>query len=218
LTSAVRRIDAGNIVLERLRGMGIAMGHPLALPIVNALNQAGLNARPYENAQSMKWSKMLTNLLANSTSAILDMTPVEIFAHPKLYELEVRQIREALNVMDGLGLPVINLPGTPIRLLAFIMRNLPDRFSQPIAKSALGRGRGGKMPSFHIDLYAGKTKSEVDYLNGAVVRYAQQLGIEVPVNKVLNETLLSLLSGTQSIEDFAKQPGKLLALLNINYE
>ena len=214
LTSAVLRNGPGDISLEKLRGVGIAAAHPLAESTAAAFNRAGLNARLYENAQSMKWSKMLTNLLANASSAILNMTPEEIFSHPDLYALEVRQIREALNVMEAMNLPVTDLPGTPVRLLAFLLQSLPVRIRQPIARRALGRSRGGKMPSFYIDLHAGRPKSEVDYLNGAVVRFAGQLGLDAPINKVLNDTLLALVEGRLNVNDFSRQPEKLLAQLN----
>ncbi len=213
LTSAIRRNGPGDVSLERLRGVGIASDHPYAESVSIAFNRAGLNARLYDNAQSMKWSKLLTNLLANASSAILDMPPGEIFANLELYSLEVNQIREALNVMRGLDLPVTDLPGTPVRMLAFLLQSVPIKISQPIAKRALGRGRGGKMPSFHIDLHAGRVKSEVDYLNGAVVRFARQLGLPAPVNKVLNDTLLALVEGKLKIQDFAGQPEKLLGLV-----
>lgn len=213
LTSAVRRNSPGDITLERLRGVAIASDNPLAEAISVAFNRAGLKAHLYENAQSMKWSKLLTNLLANASSAILDMPPAEIFANRDLYALEVNQVREALNVMRGLDLPVTDLPGTPVRMLAFLLQSLPLKISQPIAKRALGRGRGGKMPSFHIDLHAGRAKSEVDYLNGAVVRFARQLGLAAPVNKVLNDTLLALVGGKFQIQDFARRPDKLLGLV-----
>ena len=44
VTSAIGRRTAGNILLERLRGIGVAAGHPLSERLVAALNQAGLNA------------------------------------------------------------------------------------------------------------------------------------------------------------------------------
>lgn len=216
LTSSIRRTGPGEIVLERLRGIGIGADHPLSEDILDAFNLAGLHARLYENSQAMKWSKMLTNLLANASSAILDMTPDEIFANADLYSIEVKQIRETLAIMDAMDLPVVDLPGVPVRLLALVMSSLPVKLSQPIVRRALGRGRGGKMPSFHIDLHAGKKKSEVDYLNGAVVRYAKQLNIQTPVNRVLNDTLLGLTDGTLMIDQFAKKPDKLLALLEGN--
>lgn len=71
------------------------------------------------------------------------------------------------------------------------------------------------MPSFHIDLYSGRSKSEVDYLNGAVVRVGEKLGISTPVNRILTETLLGLTEGRIPKNEFAHQPEKFLTLFNI---
>jgi 2-dehydropantoate 2-reductase len=211
VTSAIGRRGAGNIVLERLRGLGVAGGHPLSESLVEALNQAGLNARLYPQAAPMKWSKMLTNLLANASSAILDMTPLEIFSHAGLYRLEIAQLREALDVMNALDIEVVDLPGTPVRLLAFAVQHLPLALSRPLLTRAVGAGRGGKMPSFHIDLNSGRGKSEVDYLNGAVVRQAARLGLAAPANSMLNDTLLALTSGDLQRDAYARQPDKFLS-------
>src|SRR6266498_4655971 len=78
VTSAIGRRGAGDIVLERLRGVGIAKGHALSEKLNNALHSAYLNSQLFEDANSMKWSKMLTNLMANPTTAILDMTASEV--------------------------------------------------------------------------------------------------------------------------------------------
>ena len=215
VTSAIGRRAAGDIVLERLRGLGIALGHPLSEDLTAALETAGLNARLYPHAADMKWSKMLTNLVANATSAILDMTPAEIFSHPGLYWLEIEQLREALRVMATQHISVTDLPGTPIRLLAFAVHSLPMALSRPLLRRAVGGGRGGKMPSFHIDLHSGRGKSEVDYLNGAVVRFGERNGIPTPVNRLLNEILLGLTGGKIPTDGYAKQPEKLLKELKI---
>ena len=84
--------------LERLRGMGIAAGHPLSETLAAACQEAGLNARLYPSAAEMKWSKMLTNLPANATAAILNMTAAEVFSHPGLFDLEMRMLRETLSL------------------------------------------------------------------------------------------------------------------------
>jgi 2-dehydropantoate 2-reductase len=212
ITSAVGRQSVGNIVLEKLRGMGVAAGHPLSERLVSALDGALLNARLYPHAADMKWSKMLTNLVANASSAILDMTAREIFSHPALFQMEMRMLREVLSVMSAQDIKVTDLPGTPVRALAMGAR-LPALISRPLMKKAIGGGRGGKMPSFHIDLHAGRGKSEVDYLNGAVVRAGGNLGIPTPVNKTLNDTLIALTRGEQSMDTYSRKPEKLLELI-----
>ena len=212
VTTAIGRRGAGDIVLERLRGVGIAKGHPLSEKLNDAFNKAFLNSRLFEDAASMKWSKMLTNLIANPTSAILDMTAAEVFSNRDLYKLEIDMLKECLAVMKAQGIEVVDLPSTPVRALAFATR-LPLWLSKPLLGRAAGAGRGAKMPSFHIDLHSGRGKSEVSYLHGAVVRAGERCNVPTPVNKVLTETLLALTNGKIPLEEFAHKPEKLLMKL-----
>ncbi len=220
VTSAIGRRAAGDIVLEKLRGVGVAAGHPLSERLATALDGAYLNARLFPKAADMKWSKMLTNLLANPTSAILDMTAAEVFADPRLYTLEIEQLKECLAVMSAQGISVVDLPGTPVRALALATR-LPLWLSKPFLSKAAGAGRGAKMPSFHIDLRAGRGnpgagrrgKSEVTYLHGAVVRVGEKFSVPTPVNKLLTETLLNLTAGEIPLDEFSRKPEKLLEKL-----
>jgi len=135
-----------------------------------------------------------------------------IFSDPRLYRLEIAQLREALAVMKAQKIGVVDLPGTPVRALAFAVRMLPLMVSRPLLGKAVGGGRGAKMPSFHIDLHSGRGKSEVDYLNGAVVRAGEKMGVPTPVNKILTDTLLQLTNGEFSINTFDHKPDKLLSL------
>lgn len=210
VTSAIGRRAAGDIVLEKLRGLGVAKGHALSEKLAAALNAAYLNAQLFDNAASMKWSKMLTNLIANPTSAILDMTVREVFANKDLYRLEIDMLRECLAVMEAQKFEVVDLPGTPVRALAYAT-TLPLWLSRPMLSRAAGAGRGAKMPSFHIDLYSGRGKSEVEYLHGAVVRAGENCGVPTPVNKVLTETLVALTGKEIPLEEFAHQSEKLLS-------
>lgn len=218
VTSAIGVRGPGSVVLEKLRGVGAARpgpeggagGDALARRLVAAMDRAGLNARLFERAADMKWSKLLTNLLANATSAILDMTAREVFADPRLYRLEIRQLRECLDVMAAQGIRAVDLPGTPVRALAFAVKHLPLAVSRPILGRKVGEARGDKMPSFHIDLHAGRGKSEVDYLNGAVVRAGRETGVPTPVNELLTGTLLALTSGDAAIDDYRRNPARLL--------
>lgn len=212
VSTAIGRRAAGDIVLERLRGIGIATTHPLSGSMITASNAAFLLARPFPNAAAMKWSKLLTNLIANPTSAILDMTAAEVFANPRLYALEIGMLRECLAVMRAQRIPVVDLPGTRVRALAFAV-TLPVWLSKPLLARAAGAGRGDKMPSFHIDLHSGRGRSEVEYLHGAVVRAGTRFGVPTPINALLTDTLMALTRGTTPLAQYAHQPAKLLAQL-----
>ena len=215
VTSAIGRRGVGDIVLERLRGVGIGKGHPFSEKLNRELNSAYLNSKLFEDANSMKWSKMLTNLIANPTSAILNMTAREVLANQDLYQLEIEMLRECLAVMDAQGFEVLDLPGTPVSVLAFAT-TLPWWLSKPFLSKAAGAGRGGKMPSFHIDLHSGRGKSEVEYLHGEVVRAGEKFTVPTPVNKALTEILVALTNKEIPLEEFAHKPEKLLAKIQNN--
>lgn len=192
ITTSIGKSNMGELVLERKRGIGIGGEHPFSARLAELFSSAGLNAKLYSHSLSMKWSKLLTNLLANAQSAIHNQNPQQILENRESYKIEIAQLREALVVMQKMNLKVVDLPGTPVRALALAVKFLPRAISQPFIKKAAGAGRGGKMPSLHIDLHNGKGKSEVAWLNGAVVEWGKKYGLESPVNQMLINNLLKL--------------------------
>ncbi|MCW5878317.1 MAG: 2-dehydropantoate 2-reductase [Anaerolineales bacterium] len=205
VTTAVAKDAPGQLRLERLRGVGLHGGHPLSPRLFAALAEAGLRPRLYANASALKWSKLLTNILVNASCALLDRPPVDVLADGRLFAVEIRQLREALAVMRALGVRVVDVPGTPVRALAAAAR-LPLPLSRLLLRGAVSRGRGGKMPSLHIDLYNGRGRSEVAWLNGAVARTGERLGIATPVNAFLSQTLSQLLLDNPAHNPYKNNP------------
>jgi 2-dehydropantoate 2-reductase len=121
-------------------------------------------------------------------------------------------LRECLAVMEAQDIEVVDLPGTPVRALAYATR-LPLWLSKPFLARAASAGRGAKMPSFHIDLHSGRGRSEVQYLHGEVVRAGESCNIPTPVNKVLTETLMALTNQAIPLKEFAHRPEKLLEMV-----
>lgn len=171
---------------------------------------ANLKPRIYTDLRSMKWSKMVSNLFANTTSAILDMTPYEVYRNRALFRIECTQIREALAVMKKLGIKVVNLPGLPLKLLVWTINNLPDFILQPLLIQLVAKGRGDKMPSFYLEKMKGSLKSEVNYLNGAVVRFGKKSGVSVPVNEGLTDVLNAVLRDKKTAKRYSRHPENLI--------
>jgi 2-dehydropantoate 2-reductase len=209
LTTAVQLFPQGNIKVARRRGLGLAGNHPLIPALLHDLDKAGFRTQFNSDPRSLKWSKLLTNIISNCTSAILNMPPTLVFQNRFLFRLEVEALREALKIMRALNIQVVNLPGVPIRLMATLLR-FPAFLIRPILTRAITGGRGEKMPSFHGDV--GRGRSEVEWLNGAIVREGQELGIPTPANQVLLDTLLDLVHNRVQPKEFAQQPGSLLRL------
>jgi 2-dehydropantoate 2-reductase len=209
ITSAVGKTGMGDVKLEKLRGVGIETGHTLSPRLIDWFNRAGLRAKGYPSRENMKWSKMLTNLLSNASSAILNWSPAQVLSNPVSYRIELTQIREALRVMKYYGIRVVNLPGTPVVPLMALLVGLPEAISRMVVGNQLAHARGAKMPSFHIDLYSERKISEVTFLNGAVARFGQKAGLATPVNSGLTRLLEDITAGKVSREEFAGQPEKL---------
>ena len=207
--TAVANPEPGVVVVEKSRGVGLHDGNPLSERLASALRSAGVYVKLYRNAEAMKWTKLLTNILANATAAICDLSTEAVYAHPGLYRIEVAQLREAIAVMDAMHLPVVALPRSPTRELNFALRYLPPRLYQPIIQRAVGRGRGDKKPSFHQDLSVGKSRTEVAFLNGAVAGRAEGLGLRAPVNRALTEILEGIVAGKIEWAEYRGKPERL---------
>jgi len=109
-----------------------------------------------------------------------------------MVDLEITAWREALAVMAASHIAPVDLDGYPFGKLAPLIRYAPRALLRPVLRKQIGGARGGKMPSLHIDLHANKGKSEVRWLNGAVVERGRQVGLSTPVNALLTDTLLRL--------------------------
>jgi 2-dehydropantoate 2-reductase len=178
--------------------------------LAGLFRRAGFTVKTYENYHEMKWSKLLLNIIGNATSAILDMSPSEIFNDRQLTRLEKRQFMEALEVMKGQGLKVVDLPGYPVRFISTLFGFSPPTLLEIIMSAGGSASRGSKMPSLHIDLSSGSMFSEVEVLNGAIAQHALKDGVDAPVNIFLYETLDGMVNGLIPRDTFKKNPEKLL--------
>jgi 2-dehydropantoate 2-reductase len=196
LTAPIRLASEDEVVWMGKGGLGLAAVTPTAEPLLRGLiadfGAAGLRTAQLPDAGSMKWSKLLANLLANATGAILDMDADRIYRDRRLFSIERRQLLEAIEVMARLGLRPVALPGAPVPWLARGFR-MPARLGRPILTRAVGGARAGKSPSLRIHVRsaapdgAASEPTEAPWMNGAVARAGAELGIPTPVNARLAE-------------------------------
>lgn len=207
LTTAVQVAAPGVIQVEKARGVGLHAAHPLTPALLTEFHVAGLSPRAYDRADAMQWSKLLTNLVSNATSAIVHWTPAQVYAHPGLFRLEVEALRETVRVMERKRIPVVDLPGVPTTWLARVV-GWPPALSRLLLARVVASGRGDKLPSFVQDL--ARRRSEVEWLNGAVARQAQAAGLAAPANRVLCDVLTALVRGMEDPLTYREHPERLL--------
>jgi len=214
LTAPVERLGAHEVRWRGRRGIGLA---PMASPVgdlldelVGAFTAAGLPARRIGDARAMKWSKLVANLVGNALSALTDRDPGEVYADPALFDLERRQLLEALAVMRAQGIGVVALPGANVPLLALGVR-LPALVSRPILARVVGGARGGKSPSLRLHLRGGMPgPSEVAWLNGAVARAGAAHGVPTPVNDALAALVDAATVDPELAASLAAEPARVL--------
>lgn len=214
LTIPISREGRSKLVVERSdRGISLAPAQPGrdVADWVALFRTAGVNATAVANYQSLKWSKALLNVVGNASSAILNRPPTTIYQSPSMFKLERRMLQEMVAVARALNIKIINVSGTPARQLATAVRFAPTLFLKPVLLRRVESGRGDKMPSFYLDLSAGRGKSEVVYHNGAVARHGRELGIPTPVNATLNDVLMQLTRGEVDWREYDGRPNRLLA-------
>jgi 2-dehydropantoate 2-reductase len=213
LTAAVEPSGDGGWRWMRPGGLGLASVEGGTADLIGdlclALDAAGLRTRAYDDAPTMKWSKLLGNLVANATAAILDMDAGAIYRHTGLFRIERAQIAEALVVMARLGIRPVALPGADVRLLVSAMR-LPAALARPLLGRVVGGARGGKDPSLLIHVRTQSGPSEVEWMNGAVVHAGEGLGIETPVNRRLRELVDEVVADPDRRAWFRGRPDRLV--------
>jgi 2-dehydropantoate 2-reductase len=193
-------------------GIGVAAvsGGLDATSLTQLLSLAGFDVRSYPDWRSMVWSKLMLNLLANALPAILDRPLDHVYADRRLYELERASFREARAVVREMGIRLVSLPGYPVPLLVWLLCALPAGLTHALFRRAILGGRGGKSPSLHIDLARGRPRSEVTFLNGAVVRAGEKLGLPTPVNRALYDTLTGIVDKEIAWTEYQGQAERLL--------
>lgn len=176
------------------------------------LSQSQVKTIFYRDYRAMKWSKLLLNMMGNASAAILGWTPLQVYANPHTFRVEYLALREALAVMRRLRIPLVNVLGYPVPWLGWALQYLPSSLVRPILLKLIGSGRGGKPPSLALDAAQQRPRSEVEFLNGAVVRFGAATGVPTPANSWLTETLMALVTKRQSWADYRQRPERFIGV------
>ncbi len=199
LTCSVRFGEPGVLQVGR-GGLGLAPGN-ISADLAAAFQKGGLAMRLYPSWPAMKASKWLLNVLGNPLAAALEMSPERYLATEAGFRLEMILLREGLSLLRSLDLPLVNLPGFPVRALPLFL-HMPREAWRRI----LGQGRGGKLPSFLLDLRAGRPLED-EALLGVPLRLGREHGLSLPLLARL-ERLLS--SSSPTVPSFHSDPQRLL--------
>ena len=146
-------------------GGDLAIGaSPASEALAQTLEAAGVHTTIADDIEVTLWSKLVINCAFNALSAVADISYGPMLEVEGTKDVVTRAVQEAITVARACGV------GMPDDLLAQIL-TIPDKM--PNQKSSTAQ-----------DLARGK-RSEIDFLNGYVVRKGTELGVPTPTNHAL---------------------------------
>ncbi|MBZ9850497.1 2-dehydropantoate 2-reductase [Mesorhizobium sp. CA14] len=147
--------------------------------LVDLLDVDGLAVEARADMKAVQWGKLLMNL-NNALVALSDLPLARQLADCNWRAILAAEIDEALAVMRAAGITPARLTGLPPALLPKTLR-LPDWLFGLLARRMLAIDPQARS-SMWDDLKRGRP-TEIDELQGAVIRLARQTGIPTPVNE-----------------------------------
>lgn len=148
-------------------------------PIADALRSAGFEVELHTALEALQWSKLLINL--NNAVNALGGVPLYQQLRDRTYRRVMAMcVREGIAAMRANGLRVARV-GRMIPSLAPIVLDLPNVIFLRVAAAMVKVDRTARS-SMLDDLERGRA-TEIDHLNGEIVRLADARGVAVPVNR-----------------------------------
>ena len=138
------------------------------------------------NIQGVHWLKLLFNL-NNAFPALLNTGLHELYRYAYMRQLAARVIREGLRTVQGAGVQLESLPEVSVRLFQ-VLGMLPAPLAGLLIASRARRieGQWPLLGSTLQSLRRGRP-TEIDYLNGEIVRLGAETGKPTPLNAALVE-------------------------------
>lgn len=163
----VQHHGRGDLVIGALHGAPADAQSAARLEaIVTLFAHAAVPVRVSEDVRRELWMKLIVNCAYNAISALAQASYARLAALPVVVDLQRRVVEEAVAVAhaDGVSLD-------------------PD--AAMAAMEGIARAMPGQLSSTAQDL-ARRKPSEIDHLNGFVVRRGRELGIATPANEALH--------------------------------
>jgi len=149
--------------------------------LCDALNAAGTEASVHSDMQAVLWSKLLLNL-NNALNVLADVPLVEQLSDRSYRLVLAQMVDEALLALRAARIHPARVGRMRPRVMPVVLR-LPTWAFTRLASAMLAMDSRARS-SMWMDLQIGRG-SEVDYLNGAVVSLAREVGTEAKTNEAV---------------------------------
>jgi 2-dehydropantoate 2-reductase len=114
------------------------------------------------------WDKLLINVGINALTALTGLKNGQLLDYPETLRLMEALVSEAVEVARGKGIRIEGAPIDKVKAVADATRE---------NRSSMGQD------------FDHRRRTEIDAINGAVVREAERLGISVPYNQMITDLI-----------------------------
>ena len=161
-------VEAG--VIEHYKRGAVAIGELMGnrsgrlLQIADIFQQAGAPCQLSDDIRKSKWEKMCWNCVFNPITVLIDDKVAKALDHPEMAGVIRQVVGEVAAVSAAMKVPLA-----------------PDMADKVVKWTQ-------ELRDIHTSMYddwKSKRPTEIDYLNGYIVRRGRELGIQTPVNEAL---------------------------------
>jgi len=164
---AVQHAGEGDTIIGRAAGDDGELG-----PVVEALTRAGFKPEVKPDVQNLIWSKLVVNVGINALGAITRLRNGALIEYEGTAAIMEGAVAEVVAVAEATGIKL--LQPDPLEAVRTVCRNT-----------------AGNTCSMLSDVLA-QRRTEIDFINGAVVREGLATGIATPVNAVLTDLVRTM--------------------------
>jgi 2-dehydropantoate 2-reductase len=143
------------------------------------------SAKATDNLWGERWSKLVANSSANGVSACTGLPGAELTANETIRHFQARLASEAIRIGQRLGYKLEEIGHQDPELIARAGEGDPAALKEyDEHRLAAPRGSAEQRPSMGQDMAKGR-RTEIEFLNGFVVREGEKVGLQARANERL---------------------------------
>jgi len=160
----IRHAGWGKTEIGELEGRVTERANRIALMFQRAEIETRVSSQIYD----FIWEKLLINVGINALTALTGLKNGQLLNYPETLRLMEALVSEAADVAKRKGIRIEGNPIEKVRNIAEVTRE---------NRSSMGQD------------FDYKRRTEIDSINGAIVREAKYLGISVPYNQIITDLI-----------------------------
>jgi 2-dehydropantoate 2-reductase len=153
------------------------------------------SAKVTDNLWGERWSKLVTNSMGNGVSACTGLSGAQMAENEQVRRFQARLAAEAIRIGHALGYRLEEINHLPPEVVAGAGEGEPEalaRYEERLRTQR--RGSADQRPSMGQDIMKGR-RTEIEFLNGFVVREGVKVGLEARANERLVELVTQVERG-----------------------